>query len=227
MLSPLIFACAAPAQNASVNFTSVGTAEIAFDGASSEIGFTPDSKTGFDFQVASSNISGLVGDLGDIVGSFKMGPVYTLALGPLDVQEAMVTGTGALTISDGTPQLFSASVTWNAVTVFGTGGILDAIGEPNLSNFTYHGSNPALLLLSQQTIGMVSATFQFVPPVSLTDLADGNSNNSTTFSGSFEAIPEPGYTAAILGGFILLVSACIRRWRTKPILIPAAEVPAC
>jgi hypothetical protein len=221
LLLPLIFVCGASAQSVDVNFSSLGTSEISFDGSTSQLSFAPDSTTGFDFQVASSTIPGLVGYLGDIDGTFTIGTVHTISIGPLQVEEAEVSGTGTLVISDGTPARFSAAIDWNSVMMFGTGGILDAVGAPNLSDFTYHGSNPSLLLLSQQTIGFASASFQFVPPESLTELAGGDSNNSTTYSGSFEAIPEPRYTAAILGGFMFLgiLAARLKTERWLPIRV--------
>jgi hypothetical protein len=57
-------------------------------------------------------------------------------------------------------------------------------------------------------------------------LADGNSSNSTTFSGSFEAIPEPKYTAIILGGVFLLFVLAARFKREKRAMLPVEKVPA-
>ncbi len=219
-LVPCLFAHPVSAQSVELDFSSLGSAMISFDGATSELDFIPDSSSGYAFKIASSTVPSLVGYYGNIIGDFSIGHVTQISSSPFLVEDGNVSGSGILTISDGSPSVLTADVTWNNVATLGTGGVLDAIGEPNLSKFAYSGTNPVLQQLAGSTYGLVSASFQFLPAETLADLATGGGVNATTFSGSLIAIPEPKYSAAILGGTLFLVAGALRgagkriRWIT-------------
>jgi len=115
-----------------------------------------------------------------------------------------VTGIGYLTISDGTTATFTAQVNWDSILTVGGSGALNAGDTVNLSNFSYAGSNPVLQGLAADGTGTAEVSFQYVPIQSLTALTEGAGLESTSYSGSFEAIPEPSTYAAIAGAWALL-----------------------
>src|SRR5579863_4325511 len=88
LLSPLLLACAASGQSVNIDFMGVGSSEVAYNGPASQLSFVPDASTGYDFQIASSTIPGLDGDLGVVEGSFSIGTVHTLSFGPPFMQQA-------------------------------------------------------------------------------------------------------------------------------------------
>ena len=210
LLLATLLSGAARAQSVDFNFSSLGTALIAFDGSGSALSFSPDAATGYDFQIGSSSLPGLVGYTGVIAGNFTIGQVTSFGMGFFQGEDATVTGSGRLSIFDGSNPPLTADITWNTVATLGTEGVLNSIGTPNLSNFAYSGSNPVLTQLAGASGGTVAASFQFLPTESLGNLAAGGGTNATTFSGSLEAIPENQNTVAILGGLVLLGAIAIR-----------------
>jgi hypothetical protein len=200
---PLMVSGVASAQSVSFDFSSLGTALITFQGAGGNFDFSPDT-TGFDFQItnASGPVLGLDGLKGNINGTFEIGTITTLLGG---LQEAPITGSGTLSINDGMgnnpSDVFTATISasgYNAFT-FGNSGGLNPESVINLSNFSYTGTNTALQNLANSSMASETVTFQFLPAETLTQLASGGSLNSTTFSGSLEAIPESSTCALILG----------------------------
>jgi hypothetical protein len=202
---------ASHAQSVELDFSSLGTSLISFDGSGSSLSFSPDTNTGYDFQIGGSSLTGIVGYKGNIQGNFTIGQITSFGMGMFQGQEAPVTGTGTLSISDGTSSLFTSTVSWGTVATLGTSGSLNTIGVSNLSNFSYSGSNPLLELLAAESVGTATASFQFASTTNLNDLAQGSSQSSTTFSGSLAAIPEPGYAAVVLGCIALMGAAATRR----------------
>lgn len=212
---PLLLSAPLSAQSVELDFSSLGSALISFDSTGSSLSFTPDSATGFDFQVGSSSESGLVGYKGTLQGNFTIGQVTNSGFGAFQVEEAPVTGTGILTISDGSAPAFTAVISWNSVATFGTGGALNAEGVTNITDFSYSGTNPLLEELAADHSGIAVASFQFAPAQDLDNLA-GGSGGTTTYSGSFEAIPEPGCYGMILGVLVLAGTMVVVRTKRVP-----------
>jgi len=205
LLLPLLGASSLSASVA-FDFASFGSALISFQGTGDTLHFTPDA-SGFDFRIAHATDSNLNGLFGNIDGLFSIGSIT--ANGPL--QEAPVTGTGVLSISDGTPNLFTATLAWSSSLTVGTAGILNPNGESNLSNFSYSGTNVALQALARNTSGIDTLSFQFLPGLSLAQLTTDATTHATTFSGSIAAIPEPATYAALMGAVALAGVAWRRR----------------
>jgi len=219
---PVVFAVPLTAQSVELNFSSLGSALVSFDSTGSSLSFTPDASTGYDFEVGSSTVSGLVGYKGTLQGNFTIGPVTTSGFGAVQIEEASITGTGLLTLSDGTAAGFTAVLTWNSIVTVGTSGALNAGGATNITDFSYSGTNPILEELATDGSGTAVASFQFVPARDLDNLAAG-SGGATTYSGSFEAIPEPRAYGMILGLLVLagtLVAVRTRRLIGSPLTSP-------
>lgn len=210
-------------QSVTFDYSSLGSAIISFNGTASTFSFVPDT-SGFDFQITDANPVGLDTLTGAITGTFAIGAISTFTyVDPITHQtvteeEAPVTGTGTLSISDGSPYLFSATITSNSYTAFtvGTSGVLNPLGSVNLTDFSYSGSNLALEALASTGSGIDAVTFQFVPAETLTQLATGGTVDTTTFSGSFASVPEPAAYAAILGSVAL---GCAFLHRRNPALV--------
>jgi hypothetical protein len=206
---------AASAQSVSFDYSSLGSALITFHGGDGAVGFTDD-VSGFAFQIADANPSGLDGLAGNISGVFTIGPIITLQSG---VQEASITGSGTLSIFDGTSGTLTAAIAasgYNALTV-GTVGVLNPDGTANLSDFSYTGTDAALAALAKSTSGVDTLSFQFISPESLEQIVSGGSSLSTTFSGSLVAIPEPSVAATALGGAALGFALLLRRRSGSPV----------
>jgi hypothetical protein len=188
------------------DFSSYGTALVSFQGSGDTLQFNHD-VSGFDFRIAHATDTGLNGLLGNINGTFTLGAVTTAGA----VQEAPVSGTGMLSISDGTPSAFTATLTWSSALTIGTSGALNPYGQINLSNFSYSGTNAALLALASNTSGTDAVSFQFLPATALAQLTADGTTHSTTFSGSVSAVPEPATYAAVIGALVLLGAFARRR----------------
>lgn len=204
---PLLVSGAASAQSVSFDFSSLGSALISFQGTGGDFNFSPDSATGFDFQIAGAtgSLAGLNGLRGNINGTFTAG----LPSEPPSnrFQEAPVTGSGTLTISDNSGGLFTANIAasgYNAFT-FGAVGGLNPENVINLSYFTYVGGNPsnpgysALEQLANSGSAVEVVSFQFSPAEILSELESGGAPHSATFAGTVSDIPEPSTFAVILG----------------------------
>ena len=194
-LLSLLLASMATAQSMQLDFSSLGGSLLSFSGTNGSLSFTPGTG-GFDFQIASSNLSGLVGLDGSISNVFTIGTITPEGPG----QQAPVSGTGTFSIYDGSSATLTGSISWNLAMTSGTQGALNPLAAPNLSNFSYSGSNLALQELAADTSGISVLSFQFIPSETLTQLSSGGSAKSTSFSGSVTAIPEPGEYALVLQG---------------------------
>jgi hypothetical protein len=191
-LIPLCVAGTAFSQSVDFNFSDFGTSVLSF-ASNGGMTFTPNAG-GYSFQInGSATDPGLDGMQGMISGPFQvaLGSITTISTNP-SIQVAPVTGTGTFSIFDGTSTL-TGSVTWVSASVVGTLGSLNAQDTPNLSNFSYSGTNAALLALAGDGSATASATFQ-VTSQSLSQLP-----TTVSYSGSLSAIPEPQDSAAIFG----------------------------
>jgi hypothetical protein len=183
-------------QSVTLNLASLGTSLISFAGSGGSVSFTPDSGAGhYDFSIGSSNLAGLVGLKGTIGGVYAIGSVTPYGPG----QQAVVSGAGAFSIYDGVSSSLTGTVSWDTAATVGTAGALNVSDAPNLSGLSYSGSNSALLELVRDSSAIATVSFQFLPAESLSQLATGGKPESTSYSGSLSAIPEPPASAAIIG----------------------------
>jgi hypothetical protein len=202
-----LMAVAVPSANA-LEFTlsTVATdGEIAFDstdpvpdpfGGSGTGSFSFIPVVGPDFEINTSDLSGLIGLQGSITGTFDIGMIST---GMPGQEMAPVLGSGMLVIddNDGNPLTnFTADVTFEDVFTFGGVGAVQTSGTGNLSNFQYNGSLADLITLAGFPGGTQRVTFQFGGNVSLTDLttyvgSDGSTITSTNYSSTVSTVPIP------------------------------------
>jgi hypothetical protein len=140
--------------------------------------------TGNNIQITSGTALGFNGG---ITGTFGVGAITPSG----SVESANVTGTGLLSIFDGS-QTLTADLTWIDIATFGTAGNLNTVGSANLSNIVYGGVNADLLALASVGTGINTASFQLTSPTSLTNLFTTSTTvTSTSFSGSITAVPVP------------------------------------
>jgi hypothetical protein len=142
---------------------------------------------------------------GNLDGTFVIGAVTNNGIS----QTAPVTGSGTLSIFDGT-NTFSSTVNWASIFSTGAAGGLNAISTiANLSAFSYTGSNVDLLQFMAAPTATGTLTYQFT---SATDLNFLKTNTtSTSYSGSLiSAVPEPASILG-LGSVLLLFGAMLRR----------------
>jgi hypothetical protein len=204
---------------ASINFSNLSGATVEFVGTGNtfsmiNVGGGDTDHTGAtrDFAVTSTvgGFGTLVGMLGNITGTFTIGPITTVGVGH---EVAPVSGVGGFSINDGAGFSFTSSLSWVDIETF-AGGIFGAIntsGTLNLSGFSYGGANLDLQALAGHPAAVVVASFQFIPPKSLTVLTTDGEVNSTSYSGTLTATPEP--TTMLLGGSGLIALAYAARKR--------------
>jgi hypothetical protein len=187
-----------------LDFANTSGAKLSFDGTSGTFSFLAD-PSGHEFTI--NNVTGGTGDslnlFGTISGTFTIGTITTSG----GVSSAPVTGSGVLSISDGSSDL-TADVTMSSINKFGTIGMINPTEVANLSNFHYTGTNADLSSLA----GGINPTalLSFFSSQTLTQLKSGGSTVNTGFSGALTAVvPEPGTmvlafaAAPALGGFWL------------------------
>lgn len=189
-----------------LNFANLSGTEINFSGAST-FSFTTNS-SGYQFDITSVNggDNSAVGLDGYVApgGPFTIGTITTNGT----EEQAMVSGSGMLHITDSSSIDLTAAVQWDTITTLGVAGVLDLNGTVNLSDIHYKGLNNDLLALMAGGMGSDVITFQFDPAESLAQLA--TTPNETSYSGSI-AVPEPSSSVLILGGLASLY--CIFRLR--------------
>jgi hypothetical protein len=210
---------AALADDLILNFSSVPTAKLDFNGSNSTFAFDAATKAGaaykgFDFNITKS--AGATGDslglYGKISGTFTVGAITNAG----GVQTAAVTSTnGVLDISDGTHDL-TASLSWINIKTNGTAGNANTSGAVNLTSITYSGTNQDLLALKADGSASVVLSFSFNPAETLTQLTTDQKHNTTAFSGVLTAtqpnsVPEPGAVALLLAGLPALGLCFARR----------------
>ena len=212
-LLPLIFGGAAMAQPAvDLDFSSLGSSLFISTAHNyGDLGFsTPAS--GFNFQIADSSLAGLSGLDGTLSGFFEIGQVTSVA----GFEEAPVLGTGGFSIADGKGGLLTGSLTWGTITQLGAIGGLNSFDEVNLSDFSYSGSNPSLQTLAADESARVTLSFQFLPGKQLDTVEIGEAPQTSTFSGTLVAVPEPGATAALIGILVFALVLVRRRAARVP-----------
>ena len=212
-LLPLIFCGAALAQPAvDLDFSSLGSSLLLSTAPNhGDLEFsTPAS--GFNFQIADSNLQGLSGLEGAISGFFLLGQVVSVA----GFEEAPVLGTGSFSIADGKGGLLTASLTWGTITQLGSIGGLNSFDLPNLSDFSYSGSNPSLEALAADESARVTLSFQFLPGRQLDTVEIGAAPQTSTFSGALVAVPEPAVSAALIGISVFTLVLMRRRAARVP-----------
>jgi hypothetical protein len=185
------------AQIISCDFASETDASIKFIGTGRTIEF-PNTNT-YDFVITAATSPSLGGLQGNINGTFIVGAITSAVPG---VEQASVTTTnGTFSVYDGFSNTLTADLDWKDILVFNklVGG-MNVTGLVNLDNISYSGSNSDLLGIENGTDQTVVLTFQFSPlkKKSLADLMVAGQVNSTSYSGSLSAVPEPS-SCVLLG----------------------------
>lgn len=194
----------------SIDFSSIIGADIVFNGTG---GFyfknaTSGAGAGNSFQVinASADLPGdSVGDYGNMTGTYTIGTITSKNGG----ETASVTGSGILTISDGSFSL-TGTLVWDDITTVGTGSTLNINGMLNVTGVTYAGSQVDLQTLAASGGLSDTVDFTFNPAKPLTTLAD--TSLKTTFSGSIATVPDGAVTVELLGGALLAIGAVRRKF---------------
>lgn len=161
--------------------------------------------SGHSFQITDSDGAGdSLGLHGSISGTFNIGPVNTDG----STYYADVFGTGFLTIQDGdTP--FTATVQWNEIYTYGTGGGINYNASANLSLIAYGGTRSDLQGWVADQTAVVG--FTFTDPEKTLEELTTDAYNETAFHGNLSAIPVPA-TVLLLGtGLLGLVGLRYRR----------------
>lgn len=158
------------------------------------------------------------GLFGTISGSFSYSVAGITTIGA--VQTAALTGTGVMSIGPAGGPTLTATISGIDVFSLGSVGGLNGLNSLiNLSNVSYSGSNVALLQLKNEVAaggGIVTISYQFAKPTSLTDLAAAGCPTSTTYSGTVSTVstvPEPGTMGMAFSGIALLGLGYYRQWR--------------
>lgn len=154
-----------------------------------------DSTTGYDFVISTSSSASLVGLKGNFSGTFTVGAITTLG----GLQTAPVTGTGTMSIFDGVNTL-TANINMVQVLTIGTVVGVNADAQMNIMNVAYAGANAGLNQILANPDQTLTITSQFIPAVSLTTLMAQGSDRTNTYSGTFQAVPEPASLALLALG---------------------------
>jgi hypothetical protein len=180
------------------DFANTSGANLSFSGQNGVFSFTPDSN-GNDFQI--TNDSGGTGSALNLFGTIS----GTFTIGTISGSSAPVTGSGVLTISDGTNN-YTADISLVSISKPGSQGTLNPTEVVNLSNVHYAGGNSDLSAFAAG--GSPTAMLGFFNGHTLAQLQSGGSQVNTPFLGSLTAIvPEPSTMALALaagpalGGF--------------------------
>jgi hypothetical protein len=198
-LFSLVMAASANSQSVNLDFSGLGSSMLSFNGSAGTFGFNPDGGSGYDFEIGSSSLPSLVGLEGNISGTFTIGSISTFG----SIQEATISGTGTFSIYDGSSSSLTGNITWATAATNAnsnsTIGSLNTFDVSNISNLSYSGSNAALLELAGDATGVATVSFQFTGLDPLSQLANGGTPLSSSYSGSVSAIPEPSMSAVLMG----------------------------
>ena len=210
----LLSAIAVPAGAVTIDYSNTAGSTINFNpldgcggGTVGCFDFSPDSPL-TSINITSGSASGL---LGNIDGTFGVGPITTLVSSPFLVQSAAVSGTGTLSIVDGANTL-TADLVWVDIYSAGVAGGTNVNGTANLSNISYSGTNADLLALFNGGTGIQTMTYQFTSAASLTKLFTTNTSiTSTSFSGSITPVPVPAAAWLFGSGLVGLIGVARRK----------------
>jgi hypothetical protein len=139
-------------------------------------------------------------------GTYTIGTITTT--GP--IQSAPVTGSGTLTIFDGSVDL-TGTLVWNNIATMGTGSTLNVSGELNLTSVTYSGVQVDLKTFAAAGALSDTVDFTFNPAETLTQLATTSSPLKTSFSGTITTVPDSAMTIELLGGAFLAIAGLRRK----------------
>lgn len=203
-----------------LQFQNVSGAAVEFDGSTNTFYFPPGGSS-TDFRIYNT-INGAVGPgsafglLGTIEGTYTIGAITNVAPG---IQSAPVTGTGTLTIIDAASSVLTATLEWVDIFTNGTNGSINVGGNVNLTGITYSGSNADLLNLANTGagFGIATASFNFIPGKSLSQLTADGVIISTGYTGNLTPVPEPLFSGLLLVGGIGALIAFRRRGQRQPI----------
>ena len=161
----------------------------------------PEASDGCDFVITQSATADLIGIKGNINGTFTVGSVTTAGL----LQTASLTGTGTFSLTDPDGDVLSATLAWNDIYTYGSTGGLNPEGTANLTSWTYSGSYPSFLDITNGQAQSSDLTFQFNPGKNLSQLMATGADTKTTYSGSFSMTPEPAtLSLLVLGGLAVV-----------------------
>ncbi len=191
---------AQPGWALTLDFSNLVGTEVVFSGSA----FSFTSTNGYQFAITgvSGGVGDSIGNLGYVTpsGPFTIGTITTIG----SIQTAPVTGTGTLHITDSAATDLTGTITWLDVTTYGIGGIINLNGQLNLTGIAYGGTGSDLGALAAAGAASDVVTFQFLPALTLTQLA--TTGGETSYSGSILAIPEPGSVILVLVGLAGLLA---------------------
>jgi hypothetical protein len=210
----LAFTVAATA-NPLFSFSSVNQALVDFNGINNTFTFT-DGVGGVDFSVTAQNSNwpgSVIGYTGDFEGTWTIANFGN---------PAAVTGTGTLTISNGSGATLVGDLVWDQIGTLGTGGTINVFGVLNFFNFVLTGTDANLQTLMDLGGARVVVTFQsFTGPDIQGDGGEDctgllgqircDASTQATFSGTLvgEQVPEP--STMLLSGAALLALGLLRK----------------
>jgi len=188
------------------DFSSIPQSSISFYGAPNTFVFEPEIPGLYDFVLTSGGTDpSTAGLMGSITGAFTIGAISTPFPG---LQTAPVTGSGKLSVTDASGYQLTTNLQWYDIsTYYGFGGI-NTLGNANLTDITYGGTNTDLLDLFTAGLGSTVVSFQFMPGKSLSELTAGTGKYSTSYSGS---VPEPGTIMLFGTGLLGLAALSLRK----------------
>jgi len=202
----------ARASDIDFDIANVAGATVDFNGSAKTITFN---QTGnYDFQVTdSTSPASIVAALGTLSGTWNVGSITSAGT----VQTAAVAGSGLFTLNDGSGGKLTANLALEDVSSYANGaaGAINDHIIANLSSVSYNGNNAAFKEIANGTSPSFVMSFQFNPGHNLTYLFANGHNNSTSYSGSYAAVPAPSTLLGLLslGGVGLF--GCVWRRRRR------------
>jgi hypothetical protein len=203
-----------------LNFQGLTASQIQFSGG--DFFFTPTNTYQFGISSVTNGVGDSVGLDGGVLpgGPFAIGSITTsnITLGPfsLELQTAPVIGTGTLFITDTNGLNLTGAIQWDNITtesvVGDSSGTIDLSGTINLTGIHYLGLNSDLSALAAAGEAIDTVTFQFTSDQTLSSLA-ASGGIGTSYSGSIDAVPEPGSLSLMGAGLSGLLSLRFLRKR--------------